>query len=231
MKLSIIIPVLNEAKALPATLDCVERLAGQSELIVVDGGSTDASKKIAAAVSRVRLISADRGRARQMNAGADVACGDWLLFLHADSLLPEDAADEILALDANSSVQAGCFRHRFSGNNFLLSLISRLHNWRFSRGGIIYGDQALFVRRDLFRKIGGYPQVSILEDVQFSEQLVKTTRPIMLDQTVVTDSRKFIQRGVFRCFLEIALILTCHELRLPIKGQGFFRRYDSDELQ
>lgn len=166
-----------------------------------------------------------------MNAGADVACGDWLLFLHADSLLPEDAADEILALDANSSVQAGCFRHRFSGNNFLLSLISRLHNWRFSRGGIIYGDQALFVRRDLFRKIGGYPQVSILEDVQFSEQLVKTTRPIMLDQTVVTDSRKFIQRGVFRCFLEIALILTCHELRLPIKGQGFFRRYDSDELQ
>lgn len=222
MSVSIVIPVLNEEKALPATLARINSQQGLLETIVVDGGSTDASQQILREAGNIKLLSAGRGRARQMNAGADMAQGEWLLFLHADTLLPADALLEILSRGAQSGVQAGCFRHRFSDGGLLLSLISKLHNWRFRRGGIIYGDQAFFIRRELFNRLGGFPLVPILEDVQLSEQLVAITRPVMLDKTVITDSRKFVQRGVIRSFLEVAIILICYELRLPIKAQGFF---------
>lgn len=222
MGVTIIIPTFNEAKALPATLENIINQRNHFETIVVDGGSTDATRQIASSSAWVKLVTADLGRALQMNAGATVARGEWLLFLHADTLLPDEALVDITSLSSNSAIQTGCFRHSFSGDNYFLSLISRLHNWRFSRGGIIYGDQAFFIRKELFNRVGGFPLVPILEDVQFSEQLVKITWPIMLGKTVITDSRKFIQRGIIRSFIEVVIILTCYELKLPIKARGFF---------
>jgi rSAM/selenodomain-associated transferase 2 len=218
--ISIVIPAYNEARALPRTLENIQRQRGAYEIIVVDGGSSDATRDIARAHSGARVIAAPKGRASQMNAGAREARGGWLLFLHADTLLPEGALAAITTLDG--AREAGCFRQRFSGDDWRLDCISWLHNRRCQWTRIIYGDQAMFVRRDLFRQLGGFPCVDILEDVLFSEKLVVATRPCLLDAHVVTDARKFVQMGIVRSFLRVAVILTCHRLRLPIPARIFF---------
>ncbi|MDQ2694445.1 MAG: TIGR04283 family arsenosugar biosynthesis glycosyltransferase [Pseudomonadota bacterium] len=212
--LSVIIPALNEEKALPRTLERLFAQDGGFEVILVDGGSGDRTRAIAETCPGVRVITAPRGRAAQMNAGAARAQGDWLLFLHADTLLPAGALAAIQGLD--EAVLAGGFRHRFSGSGFSLRLISFMHNLRCRSTRVIYGDQAFFIRRRLFESLGGFPNQPILEDVAFCETLVKMTRPVLLDLTVVTDARKFIRNGVWRSLYQVAVILTCVELRRPI---------------
>jgi rSAM/selenodomain-associated transferase 2 len=216
--ISIVIPALDEEKALPATLAAVLAQRGVFEVIVVDGGSRDATCAIARAAPGVRLVSAQRGRAAQMNAGARAARGDWLLFLHADTLLPAGALEAIAALPP--PVEAGCFRQSFNHSHPLLSLISRLHNWRFAITRVMYGDQVMFVRRPVFDASGGFPEED-LEDVKLSERLRKRADPVMLPQTVITDSRKFLAHGIVRSFARIVLILVCHRLRLPLAGRRF----------
>jgi len=218
--ISIIIPVLNEERALPATLQHVFSQAGEFEVIVVDGGSTDSTLDIVSQDSRIQLLTAITGRASQMNAGAQHASGDWLLFLHADTLLPNDAILSIEQLSPES--QAGGFKHRFSGHGWSLRLISWLHNFRCRCTRIFYGDQAMFVRRKLFTELGMYPNEPILEDLLFSEQLVKVTRPVILDSYVTTESRKFEQNGIWLSFWRVLLILASHELHLPIPAKKFF---------
>jgi rSAM/selenodomain-associated transferase 2 len=218
--ISVVIPALNEEKALPGTLAALHRQAGRFETIVVDGGSTDRTRELACSVPGVRVISAPRGRASQMNAGAKVAAGTWLLFLHADTQLPDGVLAQIESLDA--SVQAGGFPHRFAGDDWRLRLVSWIDNFRCKRTGVFYGDQALFVRRDLFWRLGGFPPVSMLEDVRFGETLARATRPLLMPQPVVTDPRKFLGMGVFRSLGRCLLILACHQLRLPIPARVFF---------
>lgn len=218
--ISIIIPVLNEERALPATLQHVFAQAGVFEVIVVDGGSSDNTLNIVSRDSRIQLLSATTGRASQMNAGAQRARGEWLVFLHADTLLPKDAMLTIEQLPPQ--VQAGGFKHLFSGRAWGLRLISWLDNVRCRWTRILYGDQALFVRRDLFTKLGMFPNEPIMEDVLFSEQLVKVTRPVILDSYVITDSRKFEQHGIWLSFWRVLLILASHELHLPIRTRKFF---------
>lgn len=219
--ISVIIPAYNEEKALPLTLLHLFRQAGHFETIVVDGGSTDGTCELVRVDSRIQLLRAPKGRASQMNAGARAAQGDWLLFLHADTLLPPGALIKLRALEAEGGLRAGGFRHRFSGNDWRLCLISCLDNWRCQRTRIVYGDQALFVRRDLFEKLGGFPQV-VLEDVLFCEKLLQETRPALLDEHVITDARKFLQMGVWRSLARVFLILLCFELKLPIPARAFF---------
>lgn len=218
--ISIIIPALNEERALPATLAQVFRQEGEYEVIVVDGGSTDATTEIVKRDGRITCLSAKTGRASQMNAGAKRASGDWLLFLHADTLLPDGGLLTIEKLP--NDIKAGGFSHRFSANTPALRLVSWLHNFRCRRTRVFYGDQAPFVRRSLFFQLGAFPEEPMLEDLLFGETLAATTRPMILDSEVITDSRKFEQSGVWLSLLRVILILISHELHLPIPARRFF---------
>lgn len=218
--ISVIVPTLNEARALPRTLATVAAQHAAHEVIVADGGSDDATTSIARAAGAVCLTAA-RGRGAQMNAGARRARGEWLLFLHADTLLPRDALPAIATLPA--AIEAGCFHQCFSDSEAhpLLKLVSRLHNWRCRKTHIMYGDQAMFVRRAVFETLGGFPE-SDLEDVKLSERLRARRAPVLLPAAVVTDARKFIARGIVRSMARIVLILLCHRYKLSLKGTRFF---------
>jgi GT2 family glycosyltransferase len=158
-----------------------------------------------------------------MNAGAVQARGEWLLFLHADTLLPDGSLARLNSLENDPSVQAGGFLHRFSGNDWRLRLVSYLDNIRCRWSRVIYGDQALFVRRDLFRSLGGFPDQPILEDVAFCEKLIRVATPVLLSPPVVTDSRKFVTMGIWRSFARVLLIILHVEFRLPVLPRVFFR--------
>jgi len=218
--ITVVIPALNEEKALPATLDSILSQQGDFEIIVVDGGSTDNTVTIAKKHDGVQVLSSAAGRARQMNAGAAVSKGEWVLFLHADAILPTDAFTTIL--NQEHDVQAGGFRHRFSGQAWGLKLVSWLHNYRCQRTGVLYGDQAMFIRQHLFKTMGGFPEVNALEDLLFGEQLVKHTTPVLLPDTVLSDSRKFEQKGIWISLFRVILIQVCHELKLPVPTRKFF---------
>ena len=221
--ISLIIPTLNEERALPQTLACVALQGSPHEIIVADGGSSDGTVGIARnAGVQCQCISAPRGRGPQMNAGAHLARGEWLLFLHADTLLPPDALAAIEALPP--AVEAGCFHQAFSHDHWLLRAVSRLHNWRCKRTRIMYGDQAMFVRRSVFEALGGFPDGD-LEDVKLSERLrARGARhaPVALPAVVVTDARKFLAHGIVRSTARVVLILLCHRYRLPLAGRRFF---------
>ena len=219
--LSIIIPALNEARALPATLEAVLQQRGEFEVVVVDGGSVDDTLAIARGFPDVRVLSAPQGRAAQMNAGAGVAQGEILLFLHADTLLPSDAVRVLNQLEQEQDFTYGGFCHRFSGQHAALRFVSWLHNFRCRVTGVFYGDQAMIVRRSVFESLGGFP-TGLMEDIRLSEKLRDNGEPRLLDLEVVTDSRKFEQMGPWRSLLRCLLILGCYELRLPIMGRAFF---------
>jgi len=221
--ISIIIPTFNEEKVLPETLHHLLRQPGDFEIIVVDGGSIDHTCEIVSREARVRLLTAPKGRATQMNTGAQHASGDWLLFLHADTLLPKGALARLNTLETDATVQAGGFLHQFSGTNWRLRMLSYFNNLRCRWSKIIYGDQAMFVRRTLFAQLGGFPNEPILEDVLFSRKLVRIVTPVLLTPPVITDSRKFVQMGIWRSAARGALILLFIQLHIPLISRAFFR--------
>ena len=202
--ISVIIPTYNEEKALPATLERVFHQRGSYEVIVVDGGSSDRTCEIVRAEPRVRLLTAPKGRASQMNAGARTANGEWLLFLHADTLLPNGALHRLNALEADLDFQAGGFRHRFSNRDWRLRLISWMNNLRSKTTKVIYGDQAMFVRRVLFEWLGGFPDQPILEDVVFCEKLKEAAGPVLLDDFQILNAETR-QLHLFHCATPLSL--------------------------
>lgn len=197
-RLSIIIPALNEAQGIGATLRALEPLRRRGhEVIVVDGGSVDATVSIARPLADVVVESA-AGRARQQNAGAAAARGGVLLFLHADTRLPEDADALVLGgLDA-SARGWGRFDVRLTGRHPVLRVVERMIGVRSRLSGIATGDQAMFARRDWFQRAGGFPQIPLMEDVALSKALLALGRPLCISQPVVTSSRRWEQRGVWR---------------------------------
>jgi rSAM/selenodomain-associated transferase 2 len=224
--ISIIIPTLDEERALPETLESLKSQEGTFEVIVADGGSDDGTVEIVRSVSvtghLVRCVQAPRGRARQMNAGAVAAGGEWLMFLHADTRLPADAVSRIMALP--SDVRAGCFHQLFNTRSRFLRLLSWAHNQRFRVTRVIYGDQAMFVRRELFDQVGGFPDQP-MEDVAISLKLRRRTKPIMLPGTVLTDARKFEQMGSWRALRHSINLLLKFRRGADVSGDSFFDDY------
>jgi len=198
--LSIIIPALNEAAGISAQLDALHAVREQGvELILADGGSSDDT--VAQARDRVdRIVVSGRGRAVQMNAGAARARGTTLLFLHADTHLPDAAVAAIhQAIDAGALW--GRFDVRIAGAHPLLRVVEQMMNWRSRLTGIATGDQAIFVRHDRFIAIGGYPELSLMEDVALTTKLKRVGAPACLNERVLTSGRRWEEKGVLRTII------------------------------
>lgn len=196
MRLSIVIPALDEAEALPATLAALAPLRARGhEVIVVDGGSKDGTPALAAALAD-RVIAAARGRARQMNAGAAIARGEALIFLHADTRLPAEA-DERVA-EALRARAWGRFDVAIEGRSPLLRVVAVFMNWRSRLTGIATGDQAIFVRRDAFERAGGFPDLALMEDIAFSRRMKAYSRPACVAARAITSGRRWERHGVLR---------------------------------
>ena len=203
MKLSIIIPVLNEAGCIEQCLANLQvlRQAGH-EVIVVDGGSSDQSMALAAPFCD-HLIESSKGRARQMNAEAAVAAGDVYIFLHADTRISFNTADDFYNI--NNMNMWGCFTVSLSGTHPLFRIIEIFINLRSRLTGIATGDQALFVSRELFNRAGGYPDIPLMEDIAISKLLKKFCAPVCLRGEVVTSSRRWEQHGIIKTVLQMWL--------------------------
>jgi rSAM/selenodomain-associated transferase 2 len=196
--LSIIVPTLNEAADIGGALAALQPLRALGhEVVVVDGGSGDGTPDLAAPLAD-RVANAPRGRARQMNAGARLAAGDVLLFLHADTRLPPRADRLVLDGLAGSGRAWGRFDVYIDGRHRLLRLVAALMNVRSRMSGIATGDQAIFVRRDAFVSVGGFPELPLMEDIALSAALKRVSRPLCLHERVLTSGRRWESRGVMR---------------------------------
>jgi rSAM/selenodomain-associated transferase 2 len=167
-------------------------------VILVDGGSDDATMQVAARFSGVRLLTSPRGRARQMNAGARAARGDILLFLHADTWLPEEALGAVSAAFEDTRVVGGRFDVRFDSPRPVLRMIAFFMNLRSRASGISTGDQAIFVRREVFETMGGYLDMPLMEDIELTRRLKRQGRLAALPSRVTTSARKWEREGALR---------------------------------
>jgi rSAM/selenodomain-associated transferase 2 len=200
-RISIVVPALDEADGIRAALAAVQPLRARGhEVIVVDGGSADGTPALAAPLAD-RVISSPRGRALQQNAGAAAASGDVLLFLHADTTLPDGA--DALVLDGLRRTGRGWGRFdvRLSGRHPLLRVVERMIGVRSRLSGIATGDQAIFVRREWFQRVGGFPELPLMEDVAITRALKRLGPPLSLRARVTTSSRRWEERGVARTIL------------------------------
>jgi rSAM/selenodomain-associated transferase 2 len=211
MTISVIIPTLNEERTVMATLAHTAAL-GFDELIVVDGGSTDKTPSLvnsyrlsaqSSALSPVQWITSPPGRARQMNEGAKACGGEILLFLHADTHLPDDAKTIIDTALADRRMVGGRFDVRFDRPSMWGTIISKMMNWRSKLSGLATGDQALFVRRSIFEQMGGFADMPLMEDIEFSRRLKRKGATAALTATVTTSFRRWEQQGPLQTILRM----------------------------
>jgi len=209
MPISVIIPTLNEERTIIATLAHTAAL-GFDELIVVDGGSTDETPALvesyrrstqSSALSPVRWVASPPGRSRQMNEGAKASEGDILLFLHADTQLPDNAKRMIDTTMADQRMVGGRFDVRFDRPSIWGTIIGRTMNWRSRLSGLATGDQALFIRRPIFEQMGGFADIPLMEDIEFSSRLKRMGAIATLTATVTTSFRRWEQHGPLRTIL------------------------------
>ncbi len=199
LKLSVVIPTLNEADNIEATLLPLQSLRQQGhEVIVADGGSHDQTTTLTSPLTD-QLINTPKGRARQMNNGARQASGDTLLFLHADTTLPTNAIE--LISEALVSKPWGRFDVRLSGQQALLRIVEFMMNWRSRLSGVATGDQAIFIRRELFSKLGGFADIPLMEDINLSKRLKYYSRPACINTPVTTSSRRWEEHGILNTIL------------------------------
>ena len=223
MRLSIVVPTLDEAASIEATLAALQpaRRRG-AEIVVADGGSRDDTLALALPLAD-RVIEAPRGRAAQMNAGARLATGEALLFLHADTILPDGADEELLAALATGS-EWGRFDVAIAGAHALLPVVAMFMNARSRWTGVATGDQALFATRAAFETAGGFPEIPLMEDVALSKALRRASRPACLRTRVLTSGRRWERRGTLRTILLMWRLRLAYALGAD--PAALARRYD-----
>jgi rSAM/selenodomain-associated transferase 2 len=214
-RLTIVMPTLNEASRIVAQMQALRGLRARGvELIVADGGSTDRTERLARSGADAVLVS-PRGRARQMNHGALEANGDVLLFLHADTTLPADALEAIDAALADPQAMWGRFDITIDGDSPVLKWVAWAMNLRSRATGIATGDQAMFVRRQAFQRVGGFPPQPLMEDIELSKRLRKLSRPVALRQRVTTSGRRWERNGVWRTIVLMWLLRGLYWIGMP----------------
>jgi rSAM/selenodomain-associated transferase 2 len=219
----IVIPALNEERMIVDTLASVGRQPGAVEVIVVDGGSDDATVA-AAERGGARVIRSERGRATQMNAGAAASTADILLFLHADTRLPAGATQQVRAALEDPSVSGGCFRLRFDRSTAVYRFYTSRLWMRWTR--LAFGDRAIFCRRSAFDAAGGFPAQPIFEDLDFVARLALTGRFAFLPEHVTTSARRFAANGPVRQQLRNAALWAAWLAGVPAATLARFYGYD-----
>lgn len=213
MRISIIIPTLNEEISLPATLKAISKLPAPLEIIVADGGSDDQTLAIAERFE-AKTIRADTGRGSQLDAGARTAAGDVFWFLHADTLPPPDAVEQILRALKDEKTAGGNFEIRFDGTRAAARFLTWLYP-KLRYLGLCYGDSAFFVRRAVYEQIGGFGNLPLFEDVEFYRRLTKTNRFVHLKSAVVSSSRRFENQSFLLIFARWSLFQGLYWLGVP----------------
>ncbi|NBB74102.1 MAG: glycosyltransferase [Bacteroidetes bacterium] len=222
MTVSIIIPALNEAGVIECTLDAVRSQPGPKEIIVVDGGSSDDTPQRAA--PHAAVVEAPRGRAHQMNRGAEIASGDVLWFLHADTLPPPHALTRIRQTIRRPDVESGIFQLSFDRDALLLRLYSWCTRWPWIR--IAFGDRGLFATREAFEAVGGFPDWPIFEDLELADRLHQRGTFRFLPQAVTTSARRFRSDGLLRQQLQNLYLWTHYVMDTDPERVAHLYAYD-----
>ena len=216
MKISVIIPTYNEEQTIEKTLSNVfTNKINFSEVIIVDGKSTDQTKNICNNFPCKFIESPIKGRGPQMNLGAKISQGEILLFLHADTLLPQNAHHSIQKALKNPRVCAGGFSKIFDQKHFLLNGGIKRSQFRFKWLGIIAGDQGLFVRKEIFEKAGGYPEIKVMEEFYLCKKLGNLGKLVLLPDFVITSARRFLHKGIIRCYFRMYLVAILYYFKIP----------------
>ena len=224
MKISIIIPVRNEAANIGRLLCALQAYRDRGhEVIVVDGGSVDDTVIIAKSLADT-VLQTTAGRSKQMNAGSDQAKGEVLWFLHADSELPEQADELIITAVTTGTFTWGRFDVRLSGRKILLRVVEKMMNLRSRLTGVATGDQGIFISRKLFDQVGGYPDQLLIEDIALCKELKKYQSPVSLRETMVTSSRRWEENGIIRTILLMWTLRAAYYFGVPADKLAL--RYD-----
>ena len=218
---SVIIPALNEATVLEQTLTALSSIT-ELELVVVDGGSQDGTVDLARQYAKVYL--SQPGRARQMNLGAQQTGGELLLFLHADSVLFPEAVEAMKKAMDDPGVVGGAFCLGIDSSSLALGLIAAVANWRTRITRIPYGDQGIFVRRSVFKQLGGYPEQPLMEDLEFSRRLKRVGRVVILSDVIRTSSRRWDREGIWRTTLRNQMLILLYFMGVsPSRLSSWYR--------
>jgi rSAM/selenodomain-associated transferase 2 len=221
MRISAIIPVLNEENSIASVLRALKHL-GADQVIVVDGGSTDRTREICEQ-AEVDLLVSPRGRARQMNQGARNATGEVLLFLHADTRLPASGLEDVRSALRDSRTMGGRFDVRLDDDRRIFKIIGNMINLRSRLTKMATGDQAIFVRREVFEKLGGFPDLPLMEDIAFSRMLKKRGRIACLRSRVVTSARRWETGGVWRTIFKMWILRLLYLAKVsPFRLKRFY---------
>ena len=213
-QISIIVPVYNEEKILLANYSNWKRLSKVAELIFVDGGSTDKGNELTAKLGK--LLYGKKGRALQMNLGASSAGGEILLFIHADTRLDPKVLPVIIKKLEDEKIIGGCFSIFLAGQSILYRLINYLGTTRAKLTRIFYGDQGLFIKKNVFFNLGGFPEVPIMEDVLFSAKMKKMGKTIVLPEQIWISPRRWEQRGIIVTILMYLFLSSLFYLGFPL---------------